>query len=65
MPESQAVRVSTPITVCTVSYHHAEHLRLNIELAAKLNAGADIRCNPTFVTWSAFRTPGIRTAPFG
>lgn len=31
------------ITICTVSYHHAAHLRLNIALAAEFNPEADIR----------------------
>jgi hypothetical protein len=32
-----------PLTICTVSFHHAAHLRLNIDLTARLNPSADIR----------------------
>lgn len=43
MSPLESVRAQVPITVCTVSYHHASHLRLNIALAKTLNADADIR----------------------
>ena len=43
MPDRVNMPAPTPITICSVSYHHAPHLRLNIELAAELNPGSDIR----------------------
>lgn len=43
MTLDSAATALPPLTVCTVSYHHAAHLRLNFDEAAKRNPGADIR----------------------